>query len=260
MSNRVVRITSDGVNPSTYSVPEGVVLVVEQTGQDVEDMFSVEMVGPYEGEMPEPGADDEDEKRCACGRKLDANGEHDGGYGAWCGDETMNMELADAKGRPGATHPESIRERARLHRDFNVAEGSSEAPLLDVLASLARTALDDPEALEEADMRAAIEKQLPGANPLPENLHNVYAVCMLDEIIEALNPTYETRETFVATLTILGSHLAERADVMRDVDADVESGEKAAYERAANRVHDALDVLDEAIGALGVAVEDASNA
>ena len=23
--------------------------------------------------------------RCACGRELDENGEHDGGYGAWCG-------------------------------------------------------------------------------------------------------------------------------------------------------------------------------
>lgn len=22
--------------------------------------------------------------RCACGRELDENGEHDGGYGAWC--------------------------------------------------------------------------------------------------------------------------------------------------------------------------------
>lgn len=24
-------------------------------------------------------------RKCACGEQLDASGEHDGGYGAWCG-------------------------------------------------------------------------------------------------------------------------------------------------------------------------------
>lgn len=105
--------------------------------------------------------------------------------------------------------------------------------MLDTLASNARTALDDP-----------------GALPEPIGDQFAYVIARMDEIIGLLNPADETRETFADTLTILGRHLAERADVMESVDADVESGERAAYVNAAALVHRALDVLDEAIAEL----------
>lgn len=50
---KVVRITSDGVNPSIYSVPDGAELVIERTGPDLEDIGSITLTGPYEGELPE---------------------------------------------------------------------------------------------------------------------------------------------------------------------------------------------------------------
>lgn len=137
-----------------------------------------------------------------------------------------DVELLEAAGVP--EHDES---------------GSPDDGMLDKLASLARTALDDPEALDDPAAIAVRWLELPA-------LREAYAIEKLDEIIEALNPSYEARETFAATLTILGRHLAERADVMQEVDADEESGEKEAYEQAATLVGEALDKLDEAIDTL----------
>lgn len=120
-------------------------------------------------------------------------------------------------------------------------EGSPET-MLDTLASNARTALDDPAGLPES---VAAAYGLRTASDL-----KAYAIARMDEIIGLLNPADETRETFADTLTILGRHLAERADVMESVDADAESGDRAAYVNAAALVHRALDVLDEAIAEL----------
>lgn len=160
--------------------------------------------------------------------------------------EDIHMHLDRCDPRDRAAWQEAL-DVTRGQRPF----GGPPDDMLDQLASLARTAIDDPENLDPERMREELESYWPGASPEGDatipSLNRLYAISKQDAIINALNPAEETRETFAATLTILGRHLAERADVMRDVDADVESGEKAAYERAANRVHDALDILDEAM-------------
>jgi transcriptional regulator with XRE-family HTH domain len=48
-TTREVRCTSDGVNPASWSVPAGVIVTLEVTGPDVEDMSQAELDGPYEG-------------------------------------------------------------------------------------------------------------------------------------------------------------------------------------------------------------------
>lgn len=53
-----VDITSDGVNPSVYTVPDGVILSVSQNGPDLDQYWHVDMEGPYEGELPEPEEED----------------------------------------------------------------------------------------------------------------------------------------------------------------------------------------------------------
>lgn len=110
--------------------------------------------------------------------------------------------------------------------------------MLDVLASHARTALDDPGALT-GDLA---EWQARGG---PSR----YAIDKLDEIIAALNPALETRETFAATLTILGRHLAERQDLIEQThDDDEQDADRLAD--AAKEIGAALDSLDAAIAAL----------
>ena len=131
--------------------------------------------------------------------------------------------------------------------------GQTEPPLLDVLASNARTALTDPDGLPEpvASILAAAERRAvdPDDNPYAD-----YAVTQLDELINALNPAEYDRASFAATLTMLGRHLAERADELvanatqaaeTDAAADAE-----ALQAAADLVQDACDKLDEAIETL----------
>lgn len=55
---KVVTISSDGVNPSVYNVPEGVALSIEVWGPDPEDCHTVNIEGPYEGEPPERSDDE----------------------------------------------------------------------------------------------------------------------------------------------------------------------------------------------------------
>jgi hypothetical protein len=64
-----------------------------------------------------------------------------------------------------------------------------------------------------------------------------------------LNPAEETRQNFAESLTILGRHLAERADVMESVDADPIL-DRPAYAVAVAHIHAALDTLDLAIEVL----------
>lgn len=123
---------------------------------------------------------------------------------------------------------------------------------LDHLASLARTALDDPNGLPEAPR--------PWTGPSDDPTayygqgYSLYAIDRMDEIIDALNPALETRETFAASLTALGLHLADRADRMDSIALD--DGEP--YAEAAGLVHAALDRLDEAIALLAPESDDAT--
>jgi len=110
-------------------------------------------------------------------------------------------------------------------------------PTIDQIASLARTALDDPGAIG-----------LPyrdGVNDYDPSVATSYAIDRLDEIINALNPAEETSEAYAATLTILGRHLAERRDAIEDRELL-----PAIYAEAVEEIGLALDHLDAAIAAL----------
>jgi hypothetical protein len=127
--------------------------------------------------------------------------------------------------------------------------------MLDVRASYARTALDDPGCLPEGELDEAIadaelyDRVFADAAPAPTVR---YAIGQMDEIINVLNPDYETRETFAATLTVLGRHLADRLERMENCTLDAEGPDKTAYDAAAECLFSALDELDEAIAMLGV--------
>jgi hypothetical protein len=115
---------------------------------------------------------------------------------------------------------------------------STETPrLLDTIASEARTALDDPEYYDITDQANA----------------QALAIERLDEIIEALNPSTETREAYADTLTILGQHLAERADVIEASEVSYpehDAATREAYEEAHTALLQALDLIDTAIESL----------
>ena len=124
-------------------------------------------------------------------------------------------------------------------------------PLLDVLASLARTALDDPNALPEAPRPWTGKTEDPTL--YAGEGYEVYAIDRLDEIINALNPAEETTEAYADTLTMLGRQLAERADKIEQDELTYEEHDDAtrkAYEEAHTALSQALDLLDEAIAAL----------
>lgn len=135
-------------------------------------------------------------------------------------DDVLDYELADAKGRPDLTHPDNVK-------------------LLDVLASEARTALDDPAAV--------------GLDVNDIDGQHAFAVTALDDIISLLNPAEETRASYAATLTILGKHLAERQDEIEQAELGYDGHDQAtreAYQEAWGALKDALDCLDNAIAAL----------
>ncbi len=122
------------------------------------------------------------------------------------------------------------------------APGTTEG-MLDVLASEARTALDDPAALG-----------LPyedGVNDYDPTIARAFAIDRLDDIINALNPSEETRKSYARTLKVLGRHIAERQDAIelsyRKYDSETA---KTAYAEAHEALTLALDYLDTAIGAL----------
>lgn len=116
--------------------------------------------------------------------------------------------------------------------------------LLDQLASLARTALDDPDSLPDGEYQ---QTTWGGDRGNPKG----YAIGKLDEIIQSLNPSTNDRQSFATTLTLLGRHLAERQDSMEALLADTEEPDTTAYRTAAAALADTLDALDDAILALG---------
>jgi hypothetical protein len=139
------------------------------------------------------------------------------------------------------------------------APGQTELPLLDVRASNARTALDDPAGLPDpiASQLAAAEAR---ATSPDDNPYVAYAIDQLDEIINILNPAAYTRAAFAETLTMLGRHLAERCDELAsNAESANESGgeiDGTALQAAADLVSAALDTLDEAIAVLVPDEED----
>lgn len=159
-----------------------------------------------------------------------------------------------------------------VRHDLRDRFNGGEPELLDVLASKARTALDDPAGvgLEDAEpvilrshlnraTRAAsshdVGKVLAETSAVSLGIasfekRHAYAIARCDEIINALNPAEDTREAFAATLTLLGRHLAERQDTMEALLADTEEPDTTAYRTAAAAIVDALDNLDDAILAL----------
>lgn len=112
-------------------------------------------------------------------------------------------------------------------------------PMLDTLASLARTAISDPYGLPDSTL----------PDPDDRGAGVRYALERLDDIIEALNPSDESFESFARTFTILGRHLAERADYMQAStwETEVDLGRS---EDAFASIQAALDLIDEAIVAL----------
>lgn len=45
---------SDGVNSPTWTVPDGVTVMLAYTGPDPEDVADAAMAGPFHGQAPEP--------------------------------------------------------------------------------------------------------------------------------------------------------------------------------------------------------------
>src|SRR5262245_5821930 len=104
---------------------------------------------------------------------------------------------------------------------------------LDVLASYARTALDDPGLMVDEQKRVVA-----GAG---------YAIDRLDDLINAINPAELTNENAAGALTILGRHMAEVARRL-----EIETGDliPARREEAITAIGAGLDSIDEAIAAL----------
>lgn len=116
-------------------------------------------------------------------------------------------------------------------------------PLLDELASLARTALTDPDALPDEsypDPRARIDY------PIGTTAATIFAVERLDEIIETLNPSMEDDEHLAWAIEILGRHLAQREEVVRAYSTNL--GDR--YLEASTDLMNALDLIDSAVVAL----------
>lgn len=113
-----------------------------------------------------------------------------------------------------------------------------EPPMLDVLASNARTVLD------EGGLMLDDGEEITASNDQERILHGIN---FCDDIIDLLNPLMETTGTFARTLTALGRHLADRVDRMENLALD--DGEEV-WGAAINAVSGALDLIDEAITAL----------
>ena len=111
-----------------------------------------------------------------------------------------------------------------------------EPPMLDTIASLARTAMDEGFAYDGVNDTELTPEQA-----------RAYVIDRMDDIINVLNPSMETTETFSRSLTVIGRHLADRVGTMESLMQD--DGE-AVWGEAIERATAALDSLDEAIASL----------
>jgi hypothetical protein len=89
---------------------------------------------------------------------------------------------------------------------------TARTPLLDQLASLARTALDDPGGLPAGEPFSTVGPQHSDADAL-----RLYAIHKLDELIGAINPAELTPESAARALSILARHVA---DIGRRLDSE----------------------------------------
>lgn len=167
--------------------------------------------------------------------RLDAQFLVDRAWRSYCGDAedydwVMDSELADSKGRPETVHP-------------SLSDSG-----LDMLASQARTALDDPGGvgLNSPDrVGGTLEKQR------TIDANQGFAIQRCDEIINLLNPSEWTRATAARALRVLGRHVAEVSDALILPGAYSDIGAAAdVCQEAANAISDALDHVDSAIRSL----------
>lgn len=115
--------------------------------------------------------------------------------------------------------------------------------LIDQLASLARTALTDPNAIE-----IPVEYFRGGSG----NGATRYAVDKLDEIINALNPAEFDRRSFADTLALLGRQIAER---QAEIEFNAKQAEESGGENDAEALYDAVQNLETACDYLDDAIE-----
>jgi hypothetical protein len=111
-----------------------------------------------------------------------------------------------------------------------------EPPMLDTIASLTRTAMDEGFAYDGVN----------DTDLTPEQAKS-YVIDKMDDLIDLLNPSMETTETFARSLTVLGRHIADRLDRMQNLALD--DGEEV-WGEAIRATDLALDALDEAIAAI----------
>lgn len=115
------------------------------------------------------------------------------------------------------------------------------SPLLDQLASLARTALTDPGGLAD---------ELPHAEWFGPRIVQAneaeYVVCQLDRLINTLNPSELTPATMRRALVVLGRQLAAVLD-----QAEAEGLLETDRSLIGDSIRAALDHLDQAIAAVG---------
>lgn len=117
------------------------------------------------------------------------------------------------------------------------------SPPLDQLASLARTALDDPAGVEEG-IEAMYDALLDPSENTHDRRADRYAIEQCDRIINTLNPSEMTPATMRRALVVLGRHLAAVLD-------QAETEELLERDRSliGDGIRGALDHLDQAIAA-----------
>jgi hypothetical protein len=111
-----------------------------------------------------------------------------------------------------------------------------EPPMLDTIASLTRTAMDEGFAYDGVN----------DTDLTPEQAKS-YVIDKMDDLIDLLNPSTETTDSFARSLTVLGRHLADRLDRMENLMLD--DGEDV-WGVAIEQIDIALDAIDEAIASL----------
>jgi len=105
-------------------------------------------------------------------------------------------------------------------------------PMLDHLASLARTMLTDPDGLPNVPEDATLEERV------------LYAVCQMDAIIEALAPSTESRGTIARGMATLMDHVDGLRGLCLSLAEDAEEPDRSAYIRAAAMADVARASLD----------------
>ena len=127
-------------------------------------------------------------------------------------------DITDAEGAPWYEVPET--------------DPDGGPPMLDHLASLARTMLTDPDCLPNVPEGATLGQRV------------AYAVCQLDAIIEALAPSTESRSTLARGMACLMDRVDGLRGLCLSLAEDVEEPDRSAYIRAAAMADVARASLD----------------